>query len=135
MRLLAITDRIFSVGYVDGAVRHHLDVLSVKDTVLFLSHHIGYSGLHGVEIVPDFVHGIGLSSLFHDRFAGHCASGVRSSSCIQVGGVQVIFHVVGCKFHVAVGDSNISVVIYHLPAVAEILYYRVSGCCKGWRVQ
>ena len=71
MRLFAVTDSITSMGDVDRMVRHHLDVLSVEDTVLFLSHHIGDPGLHRIKVVPDFLHLIRLVALGHDWLAGN----------------------------------------------------------------
>ena len=58
VRFVAIAYGISSLGDVDGTVRHHLDVLSMKDTVLFLGHHVLDPCLLSFEIVSYLLHGI-----------------------------------------------------------------------------
>ena len=67
VRMLKIADRVLAFGYVDGLVRHHLDVLPVKDAVILLRYHVRDPGLAGVEIVPDLFHVECLAALGHLR--------------------------------------------------------------------
>ena len=69
MRLIAVTHGVSSVGYVDRVVRKHLDVLSVKYSILLLGQHVCDPGFLCVEVVPHFLHGVGLGTLLHDWLA------------------------------------------------------------------
>ena len=126
MRLFGVAYRIFSLGDVDGLVRHHLDVLSVQDAFRLLGHHIRDSGLLGVEIVAEFLHGVALPAVFHCGHACNHARGIfcpPGEDCLRL---HVIFHVVCRQLHVAVCHSDVSVIIYHPLAVGEILDYGIT---------
>ena len=134
MRFLTVTYGVFSMCDVDGAVWHHLDVLAVENTVLFLCHHVGYACLLGIEVVADLIHAVGFASLFHHRLSDRCACRVCCSTGVKDAGLEVIFHVVSSHLHVAVGDGDISIVVDLLLPVAEILYDGVSCGGESWRI-
>ena len=129
MRFLAVADRIFSVGDVDGLVRHHLYVPSVEDAFRLLGDHVGDPGLSRVEIVAQLLHGIGLSVLLHLRLSYECTRGVPGSPCIYRLGLQVIFHVVRGELHASVGHGHVPVIVYHPLPVREVLHDGVP--CRG----
>ena len=136
MRMLAVADRVFSVGYVDRAVRHHLDVPSMKDTVLLLGYHVGYARLLGVEVVAYLLHCVGLSALLHLRLPDPCPGGVPGSPGEDCSGLEVVLHVVGGELHVAVGHAHVTIIVYHPFTFGEVLYYgvpcrRECRCVKG----
>ena len=135
MRLLTITDGVFSVCDVDGVVRHHLDVFSMKDTLLLLSHHIGDSGFSCVEIIADLIHGVRLASLFHHRLPDSVTCRVGSASCIKDTCLKVIFHIIRGQLHVAVVHTDIAIVVYDLISIAEVLYNGVFCRCECRSIQ
>ncbi len=58
MRMLTVTYCIFALGYVYRTVGHHLDVLSVENSVLLLGHHVGNPCFLRLKIVPHLLHGV-----------------------------------------------------------------------------
>ena len=122
VRLIRIADGVLAVGDVDGPVRHHLDVTSVKDTFIVCGGHVGDAGLLRIEVVPHFLHLILVLALFHDGEAA-------PFSCLRIlyalrkdfARSHVILHVSGGQLHVLVGDLDISVVVYHAFTVGEHL--------------
>ena len=130
MRMFAIADRISSFGDVDRAVRHHLDVLSMKYTILLLSHHIRDSGLHCLEVISDLFHLVFLTALLHYRTTFDDSCGVLCATGIKSRCLEVILHVIGCQLEVSVCGGNISIIIDELLSVAEILDDGVFCCCE-----
>ena len=140
MRFLTVAHGIFPVGDVYGLVGHHLDVLPVEDAVCLLGNHVGDPRLPGVEVIAEFLHGVGLAFFFHGGLAGDCPRRVFRAPCKYSLCLQVIFHVVRRQFHVSIGDSDITIIIYHPLAFREVLHYGVpcGGECrhvKGTLVQ
>ena len=116
---------------VDGLVRHHLDILSVKNAVLLLSHHIIDSGLACVEVISHLLHGVGTRSLLHDRFSLDYSGTVSRTTGIESGGRKVIFHVVGGQFHVSVCDADITIIVYDSFSVTEVFYDGIFCLSEG----
>ena len=133
MRMFAVADSVFSVCDVDGMVRHHLDVLSVQDAVLFLSDHVLDSGLLGGEIVSDLLHGVGFSSLFHHRLSLYDACRVLGSTGEKCLCLKVILHVIGCQFHICIGNADVAIIVDYPLSIAEIFDNRVlcRSECRG----
>ena len=52
VRMFTVADGIFSISNVYGIVRHHLDVLAVKNSILLLGNYICDARLPGIEIIP-----------------------------------------------------------------------------------
>lgn len=126
VRMLKIADRVLAFGYVDGLVRHHLDVLPVKDAVILLRYHVRDPGLAGVEIVPDLFHVECLAALGHLRLPlPLLGKAVVGASGIDGTGGHVIFHVVSLQFDVLVGDLDVSPVIHLALTVGKILPYGI----------
>ena len=100
MRMLAVADRIASLGHIDGIVRHHLDVLALDYALLFRRDHIRDPGLPRLEIVAELLHLVALSAVLHHRLSLDLP-GSRVLRAPRVKGVvfQVIFHIVGRQFH------------------------------------
>ena len=123
VRLIRIADGVLAVGDVDGPVRHHLDVPSVKDTLIVCGGHVGDAGLLRIEVVPHFLHLILVLALFHDGEAAPFSS-LRILYALRKDFARghVILHVSGGQLHVLVGDLDISVVVYHAFSVSEHLY-------------
>ena len=69
MRVVRITDSIFSARYIDGAVRHHIQIVSTQHSLLLLGSHIPNPGFTGLEIIENVVHRVSLASLGHFRLA------------------------------------------------------------------
>ena len=99
----------------------------MKNTVLFLSDHVGDPGLTCVEVVADLLHCVGFSALFHDRLSGYDTCCVFGSACKECRCFEIVLHVVRSQLHVAICDGDITIVVDHLLAVAEILDDRVAG--------
>ena len=135
VRLLAVAHCVFSFCDVDGLVRHHLYVLAVQDTVSFLGNHVCYPGLACVEIVPELLHGVGLSLLLHGRHAYDSTGRILCPSCKHSLGLHVVFHIVSCKLHPSVCHRDISVVVDHTLAVCEVLDYRITGSSEGRHIK
>ena len=131
MGLLTVADSITAVGNIDGTVRHHLDLLSMEDSVLFLSHHIGDPGFVSLEIIPYLLHFVGRTALFHDRTAFDDTGSVFGSAGIQCGRIEVVFHIIGSKLHVSVCDAYVAVIVYETFSVTEIFNDRVFCDSKG----
>jgi len=125
MRMFAVADSVFAVGYVYGLVRHHLDVPAVQYALLLLGYHIGYSGLAGIEVVPHLLHFVCLAVVLHFRKSGDCTRTVLGASGIHGLRLQVVFHIVCGKFHVSVCHGHIAVIVDHSLSVREIFYYGV----------
>ena len=126
MRVLGIADCVFSFGNVDGIIRHHLDVLSVKNAVRFLRHDVGYARLAALEIVAQLLHCVGFAALAHRWLPRDVSERVLRAPGIDRLRLEVIFHIVGGELHIPVCHGNVAVVIDHLSPLAEILDYRVS---------
>ena len=129
--MLGVADSIFALGDVDGLVVHHLYVLPVQDAFLLLGHHVGYPRLSGIEVIVQFLHGVGLSGLFHGRHSDDGPGGVLGTSRIDRFRLDIVFHVVGCQLHVTVSYADIAGVIDHPLAVGEIFHDGVSRRCEG----
>ena len=127
MRVLAVADSVFAFCDIDGLVRHHLDVLSVQDAFLLLGHHVGDACLAGIEIVPDLLHFVGLAVIFHFRKAFYRSGRVFRAPCEYGLGLQVIFHIIGGKLHVAVRNGDIAVIVYHPFPVGKVFDDGVFG--------
>ncbi|CCX51895.1 unknown [Alistipes sp. CAG:514] len=120
--MLKIADSVLSLGDVDGSVRHHLDVLSVKYAVILPGDHVGDPGLSRVEIVADLLHAESLLALRHLRLPLPLAGkAVVSTSGIDRPRGHVIFHVVCLQLDVLIGDFNLAPVVHLALAVGEIL--------------
>lgn len=102
MRMLSVTDRIFTSRYIDGAVRHHVQIVSAKHPVFLLSGHVPDSGLIGLEIIEDVVHGVGLAPLSHLGLAGYHSGSIRDSGGIDHLTLDIVFHIFRSKFHISV---------------------------------
>ena len=129
--MLAVTDRVFSVSDIYGIVRHHLDVLAVEDSVLFLGHDIGNAGFARFEIVAQLLHSVCFPALGHCRLTGHIAQAVGCTPRIDCLGFQIIFHIVCGELHISICHSDFAIVINHLLPFAEILNDRVFGRRKS----
>ena len=132
MRLFAVADCVAAVLDVDRSVRHHLDGLSVQDTVLLLCHHILDAGLHCLEVVADLLHLVGSLALSHFRHTCDHSRRVFCTTCEKSLGLQVVLHIVGSQFHITVSDGHVTIVIYHLLSACEIFDDGVP-CCRECR--
>ena len=128
MGMFEIADSVFSFCDVDGLVRHHLDVLSMKNPVILLRDHVRDPGLAGVEIVPDLLHVESLPSLSHLRLSlPLLRQAVVGASREDSSGGHVIFHVVGLELDVIIGDLHIAPVVHLTLSVRKILPYGILG--------
>ena len=134
VRMVGVAHRIFSLGYIDGLVRHHLDVFAVQDAVVLGSYHILDTGLARIEIIAQFLHVVFLGAFLHHRpaypFAG---KGIVHAVGIDGARIHVVFHPLGGQLHVLVGNFNVAVVIYQTVPVFEMFDDGVpgSGECRG----
>ena len=135
MGFLAIADRIFPLCYVDGLVRHHLDVFAVQDAFGLLCDHVGDSCFFRVEIIAQLLHRISLAGFLHGRHACNHAGSILCASCEDSLGLHVVFHIVGGKLHVPVGDGDIPIIVYHSFPVGEILHDGVPCSRESRHVQ
>jgi len=126
MRVFKVADGIFTFCDVDGFVRHHLDVLAVKYSVILLCDHIRDPGLAGVEVVADLLHVECLAALCHLRLAFPLlrqtvvgASG-KDRSCRHV-----VFHVIRLELNILIGDLHVTPIVHFSLPIGEILAYRV----------
>ena len=121
MGVFQVADGIHAILHVNGAVRHHLDFLSLQQSFRFLRNHVGNPGLLGIEIIPELLHLVGLSALGHLRLP-FPLSGRRilDTPCKHGIGQHVEFHVVGRQFHVLIGDGRPSIVVNLALAVRKI---------------
>ena len=116
--MLQIAYGIFTLGYVDGLVRHHLDVPAMEYSFVLAGDHVGDPGLAGVEVVTDLFHVEGLAALGHYRLAFPCmVQGVIRAPCEYDTCRHVVFHVIGRQLQVLVRDLNVSPVVHLALAV------------------
>ena len=109
MWMLKVADSVFSMSDVDGFVREHLYVLSVKYSIILLCDHVGNPGLAGIEVVADLLHVEGLVTLGHYRLAfPFMGKGIIGATGEDCPGVHIVLHVVGLELYVLVGDFHIA---------------------------
>ena len=126
MRVFEIADGILSFGYIDGPVRQHLNVLSMQESLFLLRYHVGNAGLTGVEVIPQFLHGVCGIAFFHGRLSlDLTCQRIQCSTGIDGTCIQVIFHVIRAQLHIVILHGNVTVVVDLALSVSKYFDYGV----------
>ena len=132
MGMLKVANGVHAVFHIDGAVRHHLDLLALQEAVRLVRYHIGDTRLVGVEVIPELLHLVGLLALGHLRLAFHLpGSGILAAGGENRIGFHIILDEVGLQRHILVCDRGAAVIVDHAPAIGEVGDDRVLGSGKG----
>ena len=118
--MVQIADSIFALGDIDRLVSHHLQVLTMKDTLLLLGDHIFDSRLPRFEVIIYVVDIVRLSVHRHHRSGQNVSEGVLQTRSKYGLFVDIIGHIVCLYPHISIIHLHTAVVIDHLVRPREI---------------